>query len=688
MASDATPRPEPTTPPDLRGLVADPDFASLPVERQRALAARLDPDIGKLDAWAQDRLLTRLAPDPYAFTETRHGLPPGLLKAMHDLESSNGKNLVSATGVRGPFQITGRTGRAYGLPEDQWNDELAQLATAGNILRDNLKRAKGDIRAAVNLYADPKDRGWYADRLLSQLPGGAPAGTASAPTTTPTSFPDPLLGPGEPPRSLLATMGSRVTRDLGAVPQGVRSLGRFIASGGPQAVPDAIRALGILAPLNIPLDVALALPEHALVRAGVDREQARFITDLAGIPASLALPGGVAAARRLRPMTTQGRLRSAAIQRTGEEVASAAGLQQARAGHAAATTGDEIANAARLQQEVIGRAGYEIGEAGKLGRAQELGPRIVGAANRQTETLTKAGQRAQAAARRAAKPGVATPLRTLDEAPAPRFDPITGQLLPPRVAVPGSPAVPPARFDVPGRALPTAIAGGRPAIPPTTKAVPTARVGRGVLSPEARAAQRAANDESAQAVSHAQTTARLRNFSPTNPIAAVQAVSRDPDLAAALLRHATPEEATWIAEAVTVGRAGRPLGPVQVSETLPRSLPTGSTAPLPPLTALPPSGLVNRLSRAARIAALGGGFLAGGGGLAGVMKASVGYLGERAVEATLRKMLDVSLNSKAGSQLARGLMQLDPASREFTTVALRLAELSTRETPPRRIERR
>lgn len=665
-------------PPAVAPLAAD----VLTLQRQGRL-----PPPGQLDAPA-------ITPDDFRFAmaDALTGAPAGRAARVAQVESGFAPDVIrgaraSAAGARGLMQFLPETGAAYGLTSRNFHSPTAQLEAYTNFLSTELlPRYKNDWRKALAHYngggALPAESLAYADRILAPPVDRAPQ--PSTPTTTPRS---------DAP-SFFATAGRNAVEDVQRTGRGLGRLGRLTLEGfTPRNVGEVAGAVvDVSTPLlytNPLIPTARAGIEVLARRAGARPDTAETLGNIAstGVAvAPLAARGAAAVGRRLRPLTPSGRLRSAAIQRTGEEVTSAADLARQRAGAAAATTGEEITRAAELQREIIGRAGYEIGEAGRLGRAQELGPQLIGAANRQVETLTKAGQRAQAGARAAARREVARPLATLDDAPAPSFNPITGRLLPPRAVVePGQTALPPRRFfsEDAGREI---AVRGIPGTPPRTAPIPTARVTTGALSPATRAEQRAANAASATAVSHARTTEALRT---ADPIAAVQAVARSPDLSTALLRHATPEEAAWIAEAVTVGKASPALGPLEVSSRLPRGLPQGSSAPLPPLARLPSSGIINKLAWGARLAVMGGGYFTGGGGAAGVARALVGGGLELAAEQMLRRFLDLALNSKAASQLVGEIARLDPQGRAFAATAARLGKLATAgdEAPRRSLDR-
>lgn len=110
--------------------------------------------------------------------DSKYGLPPGTLWGVYGAESSYGKNLVSKTGVTGPFQITKKTGAAYGHKDRLDFAESADVA--GQILRDNLRQYAGNLRKALMAYnaggagAAGLDSGAiaYANKIMSSMAKG------------------------------------------------------------------------------------------------------------------------------------------------------------------------------------------------------------------------------------------------------------------------------------------------------------------------------------------------------------------------------------------------------------------------------------------------------------------------------------------------------------------------------------
>lgn len=274
----------------LPGLVADPQFQALPIEQQRRVASAVEPALGQLDGYAQDRILTRLAPDPMAFTEQRHGLPTGILSAIQGVESGGDPNAVSPTGVRGAFQITGPTGRAYGLPEDQWTDPLAQLSTAGHIMAGNLKQAKGDLREAVALYGDHNEPG-YADKVLQRWQ------TSGSTTTTGGAQPSWMQAAG---RSL-ADVGSRTLGAVGRIARGP-DYSQGIGQNLMQLVGDFGRAsLPVVAPGLTAAEIAAQTIGRRQGMSESDAQNAGNVVQIGGAVAPIVASGALQLGRMLSP---------------------------------------------------------------------------------------------------------------------------------------------------------------------------------------------------------------------------------------------------------------------------------------------------------------------------------------------------------------------------------------------------
>lgn len=161
----------------LSDLVADPEFHQLPLDRQKAVATQLEPELAQLDPVAQSRVIFASGPEHfYKANEEKYGLAPGLLEATAMTESSGsprnaqGGLVESPTGVRGLMQITGPTGARYGLDRNtpDFEDPLRQIDVAGQLHRDNFKSAGGDLRRAIAMYGDPNQAD-YADLVMGRL---------------------------------------------------------------------------------------------------------------------------------------------------------------------------------------------------------------------------------------------------------------------------------------------------------------------------------------------------------------------------------------------------------------------------------------------------------------------------------------------------------------------------------------
>lgn len=82
--------------------------------------------------------------------ERRHGLPPGLLRALVEVESETRVHRISPAGAMGPGQLMPGTASMLGV-EDPFDPEPAINASA-RYLAEQLRRFRGDVRLAVAAY--------------------------------------------------------------------------------------------------------------------------------------------------------------------------------------------------------------------------------------------------------------------------------------------------------------------------------------------------------------------------------------------------------------------------------------------------------------------------------------------------------------------------------------------------------
>jgi hypothetical protein len=78
----------------------------------------------------------------YAMLEDKYRLPPGLLKAVRQVESGGDPNAVSQKGARGAFQFMPSTAKAYGIDP---TDENQAAEGAAKFFADLNKQYKGDV---------------------------------------------------------------------------------------------------------------------------------------------------------------------------------------------------------------------------------------------------------------------------------------------------------------------------------------------------------------------------------------------------------------------------------------------------------------------------------------------------------------------------------------------------------------
>ena len=96
------------------------------------------------------------------------GVDPDWASAVAMVESALGKYQLSKTGARGVFQMTTIAMRDL-LQEMQKNDDdLIDIACGVLFLRLLLKRHK-TIEEATARYCDPKDRGFYIEKMKGYM---------------------------------------------------------------------------------------------------------------------------------------------------------------------------------------------------------------------------------------------------------------------------------------------------------------------------------------------------------------------------------------------------------------------------------------------------------------------------------------------------------------------------------------
>jgi hypothetical protein len=147
----------------------------------------------------------------------RLGLDPALALSLAQQESGFNPEAHSPTGVVGLYQVTNKTGAAYGqTPETRTDPQVSARAGLG-YLKDLLLKADGNVETALTRYnggSDPR----FAQHVLRYLPthqfGQALYGDRSGPTSPGDRLGEALYGPLTP-----AAPGDRLGEALyGAVP--------------------------------------------------------------------------------------------------------------------------------------------------------------------------------------------------------------------------------------------------------------------------------------------------------------------------------------------------------------------------------------------------------------------------------------------------------------------------------------
>jgi hypothetical protein len=140
--------------------------------------------------------------DPYytqlaSNTESKLGLPDGLLSSIVTKGERSNADQVSEAGARSVFQIIPATRKAaiakFGIDPYLSPENAAEVA--GLLLKDSLDRNKGDVAAAVSEYHGGTDRAnWgprtrsYVQRVLGELPSQQPSDPAADQPAEPSTF--------------------------------------------------------------------------------------------------------------------------------------------------------------------------------------------------------------------------------------------------------------------------------------------------------------------------------------------------------------------------------------------------------------------------------------------------------------------------------------------------------------------
>ena len=96
------------------------------------------------------------------------GVDPDWASAVAMVESALGKYQLSKTGARGVFQMTTIAMRDLLQEMQKQDDDLIDIACGVLFLRLLLKRHK-TIEEATARYCDPKDRGFYIEKMKGYM---------------------------------------------------------------------------------------------------------------------------------------------------------------------------------------------------------------------------------------------------------------------------------------------------------------------------------------------------------------------------------------------------------------------------------------------------------------------------------------------------------------------------------------
>ena len=96
------------------------------------------------------------------------GVDPAWASAVAMVESALGKYQLSKTGARGVFQMTTIAMKDLLQEMQKADDDMIDIACGVLFLRLLLKRHK-TIEAATAKYCDPKDRGFYIEKMKGYM---------------------------------------------------------------------------------------------------------------------------------------------------------------------------------------------------------------------------------------------------------------------------------------------------------------------------------------------------------------------------------------------------------------------------------------------------------------------------------------------------------------------------------------
>ncbi|KMK23095.1 hypothetical protein ABW11_21020 [Pluralibacter gergoviae] len=199
-----------------------------------AAADTLEPNLAGADAvkppqaTGSGRKLLDGLTDLFSDTETKYGLPPGLLRSVATVESSGNPNAVSPAGARGLFQFMPGTARGMGLHGNDVFDPQKSTEAAGKYLSQLLKQTGGDLHSALAAYnwgignvqkkglsQAPEETRKYVPKVLSGIQPGAGMNVDRSPPARETAQTGPQYHIGSVTVQSSASRVDQLTADIG-----------------------------------------------------------------------------------------------------------------------------------------------------------------------------------------------------------------------------------------------------------------------------------------------------------------------------------------------------------------------------------------------------------------------------------------------------------------------------------------